>query len=139
GVCRETVREFNQATDAVRRFGLSEVAASIGAIESTGEAAAGLTETAREAASSSIGDRFGRHSSAVAAIGLAMSGATEQVHDLDNRLMHAFPNDTLMTNVWLPCARGALAINDGRAGDAIGGGRVSAPYALGGAAVYPPA
>jgi len=134
----EAREQFRLTVGESERFGLHEVSATAMAFEAVGEAAAGNRGEARQRAAASVERSFGRQSSGLAAIALALSGDTEQALQLDARLSKAFPLDTLLNQVLLPCVRGLVALNRRQPADGIEVLRETVPYELGWTSYYLP-
>jgi serine/threonine protein kinase len=81
---------------------------------------------------------FGRHSSGLAAVALALSGAVDEASELGDRLHETYPVDTLLNNVWLTCARALIASQRGKPQDGLEILRAAVPYELGWTSYYLP-
>jgi tetratricopeptide (TPR) repeat protein len=130
--------QFRLTVGESERFGLHEVSATMMAFEAVGEAAAGHRREARQGAAASLERSFGRQSSGLAAIALALAGDTEQALQLDTRLSKAFPLDTLLNQVLLPSARALVALNRNRPEEGLDALRQAVPYELGWTSYYLP-
>ena len=138
GRVRDSREEFRQTVAASQRVGLQEFAATAEALQAIGEAAAGNQADARRVAHASVERAFGRHSSGLAAVALALSGAVDEASDLGDRLHEAYPVDTLLNNVWLTCARALIASQRGTPQDGLEILRAAVPYELGWTSYYLP-
>ena len=139
GHFRQAREEFGATGDAARRVGVGELAATAAAFEALGEAAAGNVDEARRAAHASLITAFGRQSSALAAIALALSNADVDAEQIDGRLARTFPADSLLNTIWLPCERAAIALNHDQPSMAIDLLKPAAQYEFGWTSYYLPA
>jgi tetratricopeptide (TPR) repeat protein len=134
----EAREQFRLTVAESERFGLHEVSATTLAFEAVGEAVVGHRREARERAAASVERSFGRQSSGLAAIALALVGDTEPALQLDARLSKAFPLDTLLNQVLLPSVRALVALNRNRSADGLDALRQAVPYELGWTSYYIP-
>ena len=139
GRFRESREQFRQTLAASQRTGLQEFAATAEALQAIGEAAAGNHVDARRVAHASVERAFGRHSSGLAAVALALAGASDEAAELAGRLQESFPLDTLLNEVWLTCARALVASQQGRPQEGLEMLRRAAPYEWGWTSYYLPA
>jgi tetratricopeptide (TPR) repeat protein len=138
GRFRESREEFRQTVAASQRSGLQEFGATVEALEAIGEAAAGNQDDARRFARASVDRAFGRHSTGLAAVALALSGAADEASELGDRLHQTYPVDTLLNNVWLACARASIAGQRGTPQDGLEMLKAAVPYELGWTSYYLP-
>jgi eukaryotic-like serine/threonine-protein kinase len=138
GRYREAREQFRLTAESAQRFGLREVSATTVALGAITEAAAGNRTEATERANASIALFFGRQSSGLAGVALAMTGGSDRIAELDARLAKTFPADTLLNAVYLPCNRALVARNAGRPAEGIEILRRAEPYELGWTSYYLP-
>jgi tetratricopeptide (TPR) repeat protein len=138
GRFEDSRREFATTITTAERLGLSELAATSSALAAIDEAAVASPRLAESLAQASLGRMFGRHSSALAAIALAFNRQDREAVALDDRLAAAYPQDTLLHDVWLRCTRALVALNRDRPADAIEQLRPAARYELGWTSYYLP-
>jgi tetratricopeptide (TPR) repeat protein len=124
-------RDFSrQAVDAAERADEKETAATYAAASDWREALFGNTGEARRRVTLPTGHTAGRDEQYFAALALAFAGdgrAQALTSDLDKR----FPEDTIVQFNYLPTLRAKIAVNRGKASQAIEILRSAAPYELG--------
>jgi DNA-binding winged helix-turn-helix (wHTH) protein/tetratricopeptide (TPR) repeat protein len=124
-------RDFSrQAVDAAERADEKETAATYAAASGWREALFGNTGEARRRVTLPTGHTAGRDEQYFAALALAFAGdgrAQALTSDLDKR----FPEDTIVQFNYLPTLRAKIAVNRGKASQAIEILRSAAPYELG--------
>jgi len=91
----------------------------------------GDVKQARKHTAEAIGMSHGRAVLSLGALGLALSGASRESQTIADEAARRFPQDTVTNSVWLPMARAAIAINNGRPSDAIQLLHAALPYEFG--------
>jgi eukaryotic-like serine/threonine-protein kinase len=122
---------YEKAFDLARQNKLMTSAAGIRGWEAITEAQFGDVKQARKDAAEAIGMSHGRAVLSLGALGLALSGASRESQTIVDEAARRFPQDTVTNSVWLPMARAAIAINNGRPSDAIQLLHAALPYEFG--------
>jgi len=125
-------RELTQrAADSALRAQEKETAAEYQAHDSVREALAGNKALAKQEAHSAIAGSDGRHSEGFSAIALGMAGDSAQAERLAGDLAKRFPQDTIVQFDYLPMIRAAVALQSGKAAEALAALAASVPYEMG--------
>jgi len=125
-------RELTQrAADSALRAQEKETAAEYQAHDSVREALAGNKALAKQEAQSAIAGSDGRHSEGFSAIALGMAGDSAQAERLARDLAKRFPQDTIVQFDYLPMIRAAVALQSGKAAEALAALAASVPYEMG--------
>jgi len=125
-------RELTQrAADSALRAQEKETAAEYQAHDSVREALAGNKALAKQEAQSAIAGSDGRHSEGFSAIALGMAGDSAQAERLAGDLAKRFPQDTIVQFDYLPMIRAAVALQSGKAAEALAALAASVPYEMG--------
>ena len=125
-------RELTQrAADSALRAQEKETAAEYQAHDSVREALAGNKALAKQEAQSVIAGSDGRHSEGFSAIALGMAGDSAQAERLAGDLAKRFPQDTIVQFDYLPMIRAAVALQSGKAAEALAALAASVPYEMG--------
>jgi DNA-binding winged helix-turn-helix (wHTH) protein/predicted Zn-dependent protease len=131
GRLKET-REFSRrAMDSAEREDEKETAATYIAVSGLREALFGNAEEGRRHATTAIKRSPGRGVQYGAALALAYAGDDRRAQALTDDLGKRFPEVTIVQSNFLPTLRAKLAINRGKASEAIESLRTAAPYELG--------
>jgi DNA-binding winged helix-turn-helix (wHTH) protein/tetratricopeptide (TPR) repeat protein len=128
GEARELSR---QAADSAEQAGEKEEAASYISRAALREALFGNREQAKRGAALAIRRSSGRDVEYGVALTLAYSGDNQRTSALIEDLAARFPEDTLVQFNYLPTLRSKLALNQGKALEAIEGLVITAPYEMG--------
>jgi serine/threonine protein kinase/tetratricopeptide (TPR) repeat protein len=126
-------REYSRrAAESARDNGTMEVAAGWVVNEALREAEFGnLAEARRGAAAAIQVSPGGRYTRGAAALALARAGDNAQAQSIVDKLVTAFPHDTLVNSYWLPMARAAIEMNRHNSGKAVEELRAAQGYELG--------
>jgi hypothetical protein len=125
-------RELTQrAADSALRAQEKETAAEYQAHDSVREALAGNKALAKQEAQSAIAGSDGRHSEGFSAIALGMAGDSAQAERLAGDLAKRFPQDTIVQFDYLPMIRAVVALQSGKAAEALAALAASVPYEMG--------
>jgi serine/threonine protein kinase len=125
-------RELTQrAADSALRAQEKETAAEYQAHDSVREALAGNKALAKQEAQSAIAGSDGRHSEGFSAIALGMAGDFAQAERLAGDLAKRFPQDTIVQFDYLPMIRAVVALQSGKAAEALAALAASVPYEMG--------
>jgi len=125
-------REFSRrAMDSAERAQEKEAAAVYSVLSGLREALFGNAQEARRRATVTIGRSTGRDMQYGAALTLAYAGDGARVEALTDDLSERFTEDTIVQLNYLPTLRAKLAVNQGKASEAIEILRAAAPYELG--------
>jgi eukaryotic-like serine/threonine-protein kinase len=125
-------REYSRrAMDSAEREQEKEVAATYSAMSGLREALFGDADGARRRATLALGRSAGRDVQYGAALVLAYAGDDARARALTDDLAKAFPEDTIVQFNYLPTLRAKLALNRGKASEAIETLRAATPYELG--------
>ena len=125
-------RELTQrAADSALRAQEKETAAEYQAHDSVREALAGNKALAKQEAQSAIAGSDGRHSEGFSAIALGMASDSAQAERLAGDLAKRFPQDTIVQFDYLPMIRAAVALQSGKAAEALAALAASVPYEMG--------
>jgi DNA-binding winged helix-turn-helix (wHTH) protein/tetratricopeptide (TPR) repeat protein len=125
-------REFSRkAVDSAERAQEQEVAATYFAVSGLREALFGHPVEARRRAALATERSGGRDVRYGAALTLAFAGNDAQAETLADELGKKFPEDTIVQFQYLPTLRAKIAVNRGKASEAIESLRVAIPYELG--------
>jgi len=125
---RELLKRSTELTD---RLGFKGTTASTEAGWAVAEAEAGNPARARELAASSSALAHGRNNMGSVAVALAMTGDGSRAQTITGDLNRRFPSDTLLRNVWSPCATALTALNRKAAEQAITALQTATPYEMG--------
>jgi serine/threonine protein kinase len=120
-----------RAADSALRAQEKETAAEYQAHNSVREALAGNKALAKQEAQSAIAESDGRHSEAFSAIALGVVGDSAQAERLAGDLAKRFPQDTIVQFDYLPMIRAAVALQSGKAAEALVALAASVPYEMG--------
>jgi len=120
-----------RAVDSARRAQEKETAAEYQGHNSVREALAGTLVSAKQDAQSAMAEANGKTGEGFSAIAFALAGDSADANRLADDLGKRFPQDTIVQFEYLPMVRAALALNSGKAADAIEALAVAAPYELG--------
>jgi eukaryotic-like serine/threonine-protein kinase len=121
---------FARSTKVTDRLGFKESTADTQAYWAVDQAEVGNAAKVRELAASSSALAHGRSNMESLAMALAMIGdgrAQAITEDLSKR----FPDDTLLHNVWVPCAQALTALNRKTPEPGIATLQAATPYELG--------
>ena len=125
-------REFSRrAVDSAQRAEEKEAAATYSALSGLREALFGNADEAHRRATLALKSSSGRDVQYGAALGLAYAGDDRQAQELSDDLSRGYPEATIVQFNYLPTLRAKLALNRGKASEAIDGLRAAAPYELG--------
>jgi len=125
---RELLKRSTELTD---RLGFKGTTASTEAGWAVAEAEAGNPARARELAASSSALAHGRNNMGSVAVALAMTGDGSRAQTITGDLNRRFPSDTLLRNVWSPCATALTALNRKAPEQAITALQTATPYEMG--------
>ena len=131
GRLRDSAELSSRAMNSAERSGESETAASYLAVSGLREALVGNTEEARKRAALASKRSIGRDAEYGVALALAYAGDNGQAQALTIELDKKFPDDTIVQFNYLPTLRAKLALNHGRADEALDSLRAAAPEELG--------
>jgi eukaryotic-like serine/threonine-protein kinase len=120
-----------RAADSALRAQEKETSAEYQAHNAVREALAGNRALARQEAQSAIAESDGRHSEAFSAIALGLAGDSGQAERLVGDLAKRFPQDTVVQFDYLPLIRAAIALQNGKATEALAALAASLPYEMG--------
>jgi eukaryotic-like serine/threonine-protein kinase len=123
---------YQRAVEMAQRGKFVESAASLAAGRAVTEVEFGYPREAAQAVSAGLAIARTKGTMAAAAIVLARVGEPGQTQALVDELNKRHSQDTLLTAVWLPCARAGIEINRNNPVKAIEILRASAPYEFGG-------
>jgi DNA-binding winged helix-turn-helix (wHTH) protein/tetratricopeptide (TPR) repeat protein len=121
----------DRAAESANRAGQKESAAAYQAEAAVREALAGNAGEAKRRAATALRSSTGSDVTALAGIALARSGEVVQAGRLADDLAKRFPEDTVVQFDYLPMIRAYLALQGGRASDAVASLVPAAPYELG--------
>jgi serine/threonine protein kinase/tetratricopeptide (TPR) repeat protein len=124
----ELVIRSTQVTD---RLGFKETTADTQAAWAVTQAEVGNASKARELAASSSALAHGRSNMEPLALTLAMIGDGSRAQAITEDLTRRFPSDTLLHDVWIPCAGALTALNRKTPELAIDALRASTPFEMG--------
>jgi serine/threonine protein kinase/tetratricopeptide (TPR) repeat protein len=124
----ELVMRSTQVTD---RLGFKETTADTQAAWAVTQAEVGNASKARELAASSSALAHGRSNMEPLALTLAMIGDGSRAQAITEDLTRRFPSDTLLHDVWIPCAGALTALNRKTPEPAIDALRASTPFEMG--------
>jgi len=124
----ELVIRSTQVTD---RLGFKETTADTQAAWAVTQAEVGNASKARELAASSSALAHGRSNMEPLALTLAMIGDGSRAQAVTEDLTRRFPSDTLLHDVWIPCAGALTALNRKTPEPAIDALRASTPFEMG--------
>jgi eukaryotic-like serine/threonine-protein kinase len=125
-------REFTRrAMDSAELAQEKEAAAMYSSLSGLREALFGNASEARRRVTLAVGRRTGRDVQYGAALAFAYAGEDKQAQMLTDDLGKRFPEDTIVQFNFLPVLRAKLAINRGKASEAIENLRAATPYELG--------
>jgi serine/threonine protein kinase/tetratricopeptide (TPR) repeat protein len=128
----KNAREFSRrAVDSAEGAGEKEAAATHSVVSSLREALFGNADEARRRANLALGHSEGRDVQYGAALALAYTGDERRAQALTGDLAKKFPEDTIVQFNYLPTLRARLAVNRGKASEAIEILRAATPYELG--------
>jgi predicted Zn-dependent protease len=120
-----------RAMDSSERAGQKDPPAMYLATSGLREAWFGNTDEARTRATSALKRSSNRDVLYFAALAFAYSNEEARAQALMGDLNKRFPEDTIVQFNYLPTLRARLALNKGKAADAIENLRITAPYELG--------
>ncbi len=124
-------RDFSrQAADSAERADEKEMAATYAAASALREALFGNTGEAKRGVRLPMAETAGRDEQYFAALALAFA-QDGRAQALTSDLARRFPEDTIVQFNYLPTLRAKLALNRGKASEAIEALRTAAPYELG--------
>ena len=128
-----------RAVDFAEHGGDHETAATDTALFALRNAMLGNAAVASNHAALAIGRSAGRDAEYAAVLAFSYAGEDRRAETLMENLSGQFPQDTIMQFHHLPTVRAHIAINRGKAADAIDALKAAAPYELGGSpfALYP--
>jgi hypothetical protein len=125
-------QEFSlRAMDSAKRGDEQEMAATYSAASALREALFGNGSEARRRVRLAMERTTGRDLQYVSALALANAGEDARAQALADDLDKKFPEDTIVQFNYLPTLRAKLAVNRGKALDAIESLKIAAPYELG--------
>jgi serine/threonine protein kinase/tetratricopeptide (TPR) repeat protein len=125
---RELLKRSTELTD---RLGFKGTTASTEGVWALVEAEAGYPAKARELAASSSALAHGRNNLEYVAATLAMTGDGSHAKTIIDDLNRRFPDDTLLRNVWGPCATALAALDRKAPEQAIAALQTATPYEMG--------
>jgi serine/threonine protein kinase/tetratricopeptide (TPR) repeat protein len=125
---RELLKRSTELTD---RLGFKGTTASTEAVWAIAEAEAGYPARARELAASSSALAHARNNIESVAVALAMTGDASRAQTIIDDLNRRFPDDTLLRNVWGPCAAALAALDRKAPEQAIAALQTATPYEMG--------
>ena len=131
GQMRKAGELIKRATDVTDRLGFKETTASTQAGWAISEAEVGEASKAKELAASSLALAKGRNNMESVAVALAMTGDGSRAQAITAELRRRFPSDTLLHNVWDPCAAALATLNRKAPEEAIEALRAATPYEMG--------
>lgn len=131
GQMRKAGELMKRATDVTDRLGFKETTASTQAGWAIAEAEVGEASKAKELAASSSALAQGRNNMESVAVALAMTGDGSRAQAITADLSRRFPSDTLLHDVWAPCAAALAALNRKAPEQAIETLRAATPYEMG--------
>ena len=132
GRLRSARESSRRAMDYAERAGEKETAATYSAVSGLREALFGNVEEARRRVTFALArSTAGRDTRYGAALVLAYAGDDGRAQALTEELDKRFPEDTIVQFNYLPTLRAKLALNRGRASEALKGLRAATPFELG--------
>jgi eukaryotic-like serine/threonine-protein kinase len=128
----QKARELSKrSTELTDRLGFKGTTASTDGSWALAEAEAGNPAKARELAASSSALAHGRNNLEYVAATLAMAGDGSHAKTIIDDLNRRFPDDTLLRNVWGPCATALAALDRKAPEQAITALQAATPYEMG--------
>jgi len=128
----EQARALSQkAIDSAVHADSAETAAGWKLQAALREAEAGNARTAREMTTEALALSKGPNNESLSALAFARAGDIAQAQALANQLDREFPLNTMIQNYWLPLTRAAIALQQGKAQDAIAALQNASAYELG--------
>ena len=124
----ELIKRSTRVTD---RLGFKETTADTQAGWAVTQAEVGNASKARELVASSSALAHGRSNMESVALAVAMIGDGSRAQVVTEDLSRRFPDDTLLHNVWVPCAQALTALNRKTPEPAIAALQAATPYELG--------
>ena len=131
GKAQNAGKSYEQALSVAQHFGMKEFAAALRLAEASCEAELGNTTLARKGAEEALSISDDRDARTGAAQVFARIGDTARAEKLIDDLAKEFPTDTQLNAVWLPVARAMIAVQQGKAAQAVAALEPSLPYELG--------
>ena len=125
-------RELSErATEAAKRYHLTEQASDWQAEAALREAFAGNAASAKKIAKAALAISSGRDTEAMVALVTSVADDKAGAEKLVRELEKEYPSDTLVNGYWLPTIRGALALEAKNSAGAIEALRAAEPNELG--------
>ena len=131
GKSQNARQAYTQALSVAQHFGMKEFGASLRLAQASCEAELGNLAQARQGAQEALGLSADRDSRTGAAQVLARTGDTARAQKMVDDLAREFPTDTLLNAVSLPVARAMIALQQGKAAQAVAALESSFPYEMG--------
>ena len=128
---------FLRAADSAERAEEKDTVANYQALLALREAMAGKESEARHRAALALRRSAYRGAKYVAALALEYAGDERGAEGLAQQLAKEFPEDTVVKFSYLPTLRARIALNHGKADEAIEMLRAAVPFELGESPLYP--
>ena len=128
---------FLRAADSAERAEEKDTVANYQALLALREAMAGKASEARHRAALALRRSAYRGAKYVAALALEYAGDERGAEGLAQQLAKEFPEDTVVKFSYLPTLRARIALNHGKADEAIEMLRAAVPFELGESPLYP--